>query len=367
MKTALRTYHPVPALQKTNDNLQDAPRIKNILKTCFLPGETQGMVTTPGDVLTRTVSELPAFVYLLQPTPWMDLARGHCPTDQHSQPAVCLCQPFFGKCLANDRIQHVAYCRLIDAPLQAISRSHFAPSRAPIEFLDLFTPVHVSSQSRARVFLWLCYHYHETASSNPFVDQTCEDIPDRAPPFDPLSQEQAQAENIDTPEEDQRGVEMTNIRRRFLEAKAREELGKTPEDDLTRPQGSVSRGRGKAKGRGLVESSSIFRVRDTSPTDSQYSVSYSYRDEDILEGAYASVARASHIHPIFFHRTWAAAFTAASVPTSPAFRHAYACVPAISATFSTRLLARSCLISTRGCRPVPPSTAQSLQRSAPTQ
>lgn len=56
MKTALRTYHPVPALQRTNGNLQDAPRIKNILKSCFRPGEEQGNCTTPGDVLARLVS-----------------------------------------------------------------------------------------------------------------------------------------------------------------------------------------------------------------------------------------------------------------------------------------------------------------------
>lgn len=61
MKTALRTYHPVPALQRTNGNLQDAPRIKNILKTCFLPEEAQGMVTTPSDVLARSVSLDPYF------------------------------------------------------------------------------------------------------------------------------------------------------------------------------------------------------------------------------------------------------------------------------------------------------------------
>ena len=64
MKTALRTYHPVPALQRTNGNLQDAPRIKNMLKTCFLPDEAQGMVTTPNDVLARFVSmtSLPCLV-----------------------------------------------------------------------------------------------------------------------------------------------------------------------------------------------------------------------------------------------------------------------------------------------------------------
>ena len=67
MKTALRTYHPVPALQRTNGNLQDAPRIKNILKTCFLQDETQGTVTTPNDVLARSVS-MTLFLVLLDST-----------------------------------------------------------------------------------------------------------------------------------------------------------------------------------------------------------------------------------------------------------------------------------------------------------
>ncbi|CDO72392.1 hypothetical protein BN946_scf184977.g91 [Trametes cinnabarina] len=53
MKTALRTYHPVPALQRTNGNLQDAPRIKNILKSCYLKGEAQGAVSKPADMLAR--------------------------------------------------------------------------------------------------------------------------------------------------------------------------------------------------------------------------------------------------------------------------------------------------------------------------
>lgn len=55
MRTALRTYHPVPSLQKTDGNLQDAPRIKNILKSCFLHRERQNPLMTPADVLTRSV------------------------------------------------------------------------------------------------------------------------------------------------------------------------------------------------------------------------------------------------------------------------------------------------------------------------
>lgn len=57
MKTAIRTYHPVPALQRTNENLQDAPRIKHILKNSLLESETNGPPSTPSDILSRAVSD----------------------------------------------------------------------------------------------------------------------------------------------------------------------------------------------------------------------------------------------------------------------------------------------------------------------
>ena len=56
LRTQLRTYHPVPPLQKTDGNLQDAPRIKNILKDCFLPSEGKGVPSpSPTEILTRLV------------------------------------------------------------------------------------------------------------------------------------------------------------------------------------------------------------------------------------------------------------------------------------------------------------------------
>lgn len=56
MKTALRTYHPVPSLQKTDGNLQDAPRIKNCLKAALLPSEQRdGPPTSLAEVLDRLV------------------------------------------------------------------------------------------------------------------------------------------------------------------------------------------------------------------------------------------------------------------------------------------------------------------------
>ena len=56
MKTALRTYHPVPSLQKTDGNLQDAPRIKNCLKAALLPTEAKTVPpSTLSDVSERLV------------------------------------------------------------------------------------------------------------------------------------------------------------------------------------------------------------------------------------------------------------------------------------------------------------------------
>lgn len=57
MKTALRTYHPVPSLQKTDGNAQDAPRIKNCLKAALLPSELKTLPpSTPEDILEKAVS-----------------------------------------------------------------------------------------------------------------------------------------------------------------------------------------------------------------------------------------------------------------------------------------------------------------------
>ena len=56
MKTALRTYHPVPSLQKTDGNAQDAPRIKNCLKAALLPAEIKGdPPSTPEQILEKLV------------------------------------------------------------------------------------------------------------------------------------------------------------------------------------------------------------------------------------------------------------------------------------------------------------------------
>lgn len=60
MKTALRTYHPIPSLQ-TDDmsrkDLQDAPRIKGILKGCFLDWELAQPPANLKDIAEKLVSQ----------------------------------------------------------------------------------------------------------------------------------------------------------------------------------------------------------------------------------------------------------------------------------------------------------------------
>jgi len=55
MKTTIRTYHPIPALSRTDGNLQDAPRIKHVLKSSLLPTDAKIAPATPGDILARHV------------------------------------------------------------------------------------------------------------------------------------------------------------------------------------------------------------------------------------------------------------------------------------------------------------------------
>lgn len=59
MKTALRTYHPVPSLQTdevSRKDMQDAPRIKGILKACFLDWEVTQQPTCLQDIARKLAS-----------------------------------------------------------------------------------------------------------------------------------------------------------------------------------------------------------------------------------------------------------------------------------------------------------------------
>ncbi|KAF8633910.1 hypothetical protein AX15_001097 [Amanita polypyramis BW_CC] len=159
MKTAIRTYHPIPALQKTEGNLQDAPRIKHLLKASFLVGDGNAPPITPQDINSRL--------------------------NEGRRPSTNITNLLF--VLSSHSVAVQKYFKPTDDfPLQ-------------LDFLDLFLRTEVSSISRARAFLWICWKFlekHDDDINNPFsAVEGC------APTFVQLSREQMVLENVDPEEE----------------------------------------------------------------------------------------------------------------------------------------------------------------------
>lgn len=175
MKTALRTYHPVPSLQKTDGNAQDAPRIKNCLKAALLPSELK---TIPPS------------------TPEEILAKGQA----GQKPPTSVVNLIF--VLSNHA-----------APLAVV---HFDGS---LNFLDLFLPRKgLASGDRSRVFLWLMFHYLEDPEGpNPWDDDYSKANRSKVPKMRYLSEAEQNKENIDTQEEIEWGRKMTAQRNLFLQ------------------------------------------------------------------------------------------------------------------------------------------------------
>ena len=96
-----------------------------------------------------------------------------------------------------------------------MARSHLNAGD-DLEWADLFTPVPYSSASRAEAFLWLCFHYLESNTGNPYADQFALMNPGLAPQLVPLTPEAMAAENVDTSEELAWGVQMADKRLEFL-------------------------------------------------------------------------------------------------------------------------------------------------------
>ncbi|RDB29114.1 Ino eighty subunit 1 [Hypsizygus marmoreus] len=175
MKTALRTYHPVPSLQKTDGNAQDAPRIKNCLKAALLPSELKtAPPSTPEEILEK------------------------CRAGQ--RPPTTIVNLVF--VLANHA-----------APLASV---HFD---GVLNFLDLFLPNReLSSADRSRAFLWLAFHYLENPDgNNPFDDDHSRKLRGKAPFLHRMTETDIKSENVDTPEEIAWGKRMSNQRNAFLQ------------------------------------------------------------------------------------------------------------------------------------------------------
>ncbi|KAL4068235.1 hypothetical protein V8B97DRAFT_2008931 [Scleroderma yunnanense] len=192
MKTALRTYHPVPSLQKTDGNAQDAPRIKNCLKAALLPSELKSMPpSTPEEILEKAVCTKVACYLIISLPSRFKRARHLPPTSVVNLIFV----------LANHA-----------APLAA---THFDP---PLNFLDLFLPIKISSADRARAFLWLMFHYLEGPEQpNPYDDDYSRQNRGKVPYLRRLSDAEMVAENVDTNEEIEWGKVMSAQRNLFLQ------------------------------------------------------------------------------------------------------------------------------------------------------
>lgn len=167
MRAQLRTYHSIPALQAHQDpnaykQLQDAPRLKSILK-----GATED-TPQPGTIEELKGSNVP-------------------------------------------RTNPVNLIFVLSQFAPKVSEVHFQPPR---DFFDLITRTSLSSASRARAFLWLIWWYlesdfsREDALNNPFGagqyldgEQEAGVLPLKVPTLESLTAEQAEMENVDTPDE----------------------------------------------------------------------------------------------------------------------------------------------------------------------
>lgn len=178
MRAQLRTYHPIPALQAHTDDsstykqLQDAPRLKSILK-----GASEDL-SQPSTI--EKLKKLPA-----------------------------------------PRTNPVNLVFVLSQYAPKVSELHFFQPR---DFFDLVLGSTLSSESRAKAFLWLMWYYmesdfsNEAALDNPFgqglVGEGTGDLPLKVPALQFLTEEEADAENVDTPDEIQFGEEKQQERKR---------------------------------------------------------------------------------------------------------------------------------------------------------
>lgn len=104
-----------------------------------------------------------------------------------------------------------------------ISRLHFQP---PGDFFDLIMRPTLSSRSRAKSFLWLMWFYLESdfsekaALENPFgpgvVVRRGDEVLLQVPAMEELTEEEAEAENVDPADEVQYGEDKQRERKRML-------------------------------------------------------------------------------------------------------------------------------------------------------
>jgi Ino eighty subunit 1 len=180
MRAQLRTYHAIPSLQAHQDphaykQLQDAPRLKSILK---------------GGAEDR--SEPPSFEVL---------KGAEVPRTNPVNLLFVIC---------NNAIK--------------VAELHFPPGR---EFHDLIMRTNLSSETRAKAFLWIMWFYLESdfteegCDENPFgrgVDYGVDVANQGVPRMHEMTAEEEEAENVDPQEEIDFGFLKKKMRAKIIEA-----------------------------------------------------------------------------------------------------------------------------------------------------
>ncbi|KAJ3804787.1 hypothetical protein F5876DRAFT_70345 [Lentinula aff. lateritia] len=208
MKTTIRTYHPVPALQRTSGSLQDAPRLKSILKALVYDCDSPKLATTLRDCRSRI--------------------------DTGISPPTHIANLIF--ILANETIV-----------------SPMSPNS-----YHLFDRHY---HSRARAFLWLVYNYYEASAqsseplesdtvrsdNNPFSDPS---RPGERPLLEELTEAESALENVDPDDENEISEKLISQRMQFLAAQSPKESSKVGNKDDESVMSIESTVKSKVKRRG---------------------------------------------------------------------------------------------------------------------
>ncbi|GAA6012166.1 hypothetical protein JCM10207_005154 [Rhodosporidiobolus poonsookiae] len=208
MKTALRTYHPVPSLQTeevSQKEMSDAPRIKGMLKAAYLDWEVNN-----------------------QPTSLRDIARKAASGEVTRGPPTTIIEAVF----------------LVFQEAAWVSEKYFPEGT---DLWDIFFPSNMPARPRAHAFLSLMHHILESKSflndfthSNPVALSPPIAIVTTPPPGAP-------AENVDSAEELLFAREMQAVREGVVKTvpaiqkkgeEEREKLAKTREREEAVQAGS---------------------------------------------------------------------------------------------------------------------------------
>ena len=183
MRAQLRTYHSIPSLQayesqRDYKSLQDAPRLKSILKGASEDEDQPRHINT---------------------------MRNHAVPRSNAVNLIFIMSQYAPK----------------------VSEQHFIDK---VDFFDLAMRATITSKSRARAFLWLMWWYlesdftREAAANNPFgpgswaegQDQDNPgELPVIIPPLEHITEEEGDAENVETEEEREFAEKMTAERKRL--------------------------------------------------------------------------------------------------------------------------------------------------------